>query len=194
MDAECLDVQELLQRRLDGESLDAGEQEAIAGHLATCAGCRAFERDMQQLAGVIARLPLQAAPPALVPHIMSSLRQSSAAAPARRASVAWLWPALAALVGVAVLAYNAAAAHGVSLFDVPGALLEWAALVDVTNLATVFDATGIFAGSIGAEVLVGVSLLAIAALATMATVMGRPPDLQAPSARSVGWVSRPPAG
>jgi hypothetical protein len=84
---------------------------------------------------------------------------------------------LAGVVGVLVLLYQTIAVHGVSLLTLPRALSEWAGLIDLSRIDTLLQATSLFAWSVGAELLLGISLVILAVFAMMARVMARPPAI-----------------
>ena len=65
-------------------------------------------------------------------------------------------------------------------------MAEWAALIDLNNLSSLLDATSLFAWSIGAGLLIGISLLTIAVFAIMAQAIGKPPALSGPARRQTG--------
>ena len=91
----------------------------------------------------------------------------------RRAGQAWA-PAAAALA-LSILIYHAVALSGVSVLNLPGALRDWLAAVNLADLGTLTAATSLLAANIGAEFLAGVSLLALAVFAMMAQAMAHNP-------------------
>ncbi len=58
---ECYRARELIQEKL-ARKLDAGLAQALAGHLAGCPGCRAFESGMGALDSLMSGEPLEDAP------------------------------------------------------------------------------------------------------------------------------------
>jgi hypothetical protein len=58
---ECYRARELIQEKLEG-GLDATLQSELAGHLAGCDDCRAFEKGMEALDSALRRQPLEDAP------------------------------------------------------------------------------------------------------------------------------------
>jgi hypothetical protein len=180
-------VQDMIQRRLDGELLEKRELDLVAEHLSTCASCRSFEHDIQRVVGVVESLPLEPAPRSFVAQVMYSVRLAQLdVAPGWLVGLGRVWAPMAGLLGVLILVYHAVAAQGVSLLNLPNAVAEWAALIDLNNLSSLLDATSLFAWSIGAGLLIGISLLTIAVFAIMAQVIGKPPALSGPTRRHTG--------
>jgi predicted anti-sigma-YlaC factor YlaD len=94
-----MQIRHAISARLDGE--DPGLDEAtVYGHLATCAGCRAFARDTEELHRVVRLAPAPEIPD-LTPRIMAAIgAQTSPQAPATEDSetqhaLRWILVALA---------------------------------------------------------------------------------------------------
>ena len=182
MNTECNRVRDLIQRRLDGDRLAESEQAMLTTHLAGCDECRGFAVDLERITSLVEHLPLERAPRSFVASVMQHVpvRQVEPAAQAAwRGRIGQSWAPLAGLLGLLVLAYQTVAVHGLSLLNLPGAIAEWAALIDLTNLGSLLQATSLFAWSVGAELLLGVSLVIVAVFAMMAQVVARPPALGA---------------
>ena len=178
MKTQCVRMQEVIQQRLDGDRLAQRDADILSAHLAMCSACRSFAGDLERVTGLVERLPVEPAPLGFVAQVMQQapLRQAQ-----RARQPAWLerigrsWAALAGLAGVLVLIYQTIAVHGVSLLNLPGAIGEWAALVDLTHLESLVQATSLFAWNVGAELLLGVCLVIVALFAIMAQAVARPP-------------------
>jgi len=186
MNTTCAPARGLVQRRLDGDALVTREQEILAEHLAACPACRSFALDLERVVDIIEHLPAESAPPALVGSIMLRVPAAQSQAAVRSG---WLerigqrlprfigqsWALLAGLAGLLILIYQTVAVRGVSLLNLPGAFAEWVGLVDLSHLESLLQATSLFAGSVGAELLVGVSLVVVAIFAVMAQALAHPP-------------------
>jgi hypothetical protein len=176
MDAACAHAQELIQRGLDHGLLNSAEESLLDDHLHVCAKCMGFAREMALMTQIVERLPRCATPDGLVSRVMVHIpaRQSPQAGWARFGQA---WAPLAGLAGVVLLIHEALAAKGLSLMDLPAAFGEWAGLVDLSRLESLGQATSLFCASIGVELLVAFSLIAVAVFGLMLQVIARPPAI-----------------
>jgi predicted anti-sigma-YlaC factor YlaD len=178
---QCVHMQEMIQRRLDGDRLAQQDEDRLAAHLVSCTTCRSFAHDLERVAGLVKRLPLEPAPRTLEDQVMQQVAVHHAPPNRLAAGLEWVgrsWAPLAGLAGTLVLIYQIIAVHGVSLLDLPSALAEWAALVDPTHLESLLQATSLLAWSVGAELLLGISLVIVAVFAVMAQAVARPPAIR----------------
>ena len=173
----CATVRDLLHRQLDGDPDLATLPADVAAHLVICAACRAFQSDLERISHLVQHLPPETAPASMTRRIMERLPEHR---PAGR--LAWLrqhaaqaWAPVAGTAGVLILAYQVAVSRGVSLLNLPGAVAEWAGLVDLNDPATLVGATSAFGLSVEDALLVGVSLVLVAAFALLVQAMSRPP-------------------
>lgn len=175
MSKTCSAIHSLIQQQVDGQALDAGHAQRVAEHVLVCHACYGWQRDMERLAALMTRLPRQQAPADMIDQIVHAVSLP------RQGRAGWLerlvqaWAPAAALLGVCILIYQAVGASGVSIVNLPGALGEWLALIDLQSLDSLAVATALLAASIGAEFLIGVSLLALASFAMMGQVMSHAP-------------------
>jgi predicted anti-sigma-YlaC factor YlaD len=184
MNTECTTARDLIQRRCDGERLADLEQALLATHLAGCAACRGFAVDLERVTTLVERLPREQARRTFVAGVMQQvpirpLEQARQREGSWQGRIGRSWAPMAGLLGLLVLAYQTVAIHGLSLLNLPGAIAEWAALVDITHLDSLMQATSLFAWSVGAELLLGISLVIVAVFAMMAQAIARPPALHA---------------
>jgi predicted anti-sigma-YlaC factor YlaD len=181
MRAICSSVREFLQRRMDDEQLSQQQQHQLDAHLPDCAECRAFESDLMLILGIAKRLPRETAPQALVARVMEQIPAPQHAQATRTSwlqRVGWAWAPLAGVAGVLLLIYYSMAAHGVSLLNLPRALSEWAAMIDLADLGSVVNATSLLSWSVGAEMFLALALLFLGVFGVMAHVMSRRPAMR----------------
>lgn len=175
----CATVQGLIQRHLDGEVLDTREQGLVAAHLVTCADCRAFRQDVELIIGVVERLPVEPVPQGFVSSVMESIpaaRGRVQSPPVWSDRLARLWAPIAALIGMAILLAQTASVHGVSLLNLPSAIVEWTEIVDWSNLESMISATSLLALSLDAGFLLGISLLVVAIFAMIVQILASSPS------------------
>ncbi len=185
MKTTCSHVRAMVQRCLDGDVLVQDEQNVLDDHLATCAACRAFERDLDRIVGVIEHLPPAAFPAPLVARVMcqASAPRTARSAPGWPGQIVRLWAPLAGLAGLAMLIYQMIAVRGLSLLNLPGAFAEWLSMIDMSHLESLVQATSLFSWSVGVELLLGVSLVMVAVFAMAAQAMTKPPTMGMPARR-----------
>lgn len=177
MNAACTHAQELIQRGLDGDPLDGTEQRLLDDHLQLCATCRGFAREMALMTQIVERMPRRAAPDSLVALVMTQIPAQQAAQAGWLARLGRAWAPLAGVMGVVLLVYQTLAAKGLSLVDLPAAFGEWAGLIDLGHLESLAQATSLLCASIGVELLVAFSLIAVAVFGLMLQVIAQPPAI-----------------
>lgn len=189
MKTACATMHDLVQRRLDGDDISENEQGALAAHLAACSDCRSFEHDLGRIMGIVEEMPIERSPDGFVGRVMVQIPAPEAQTSATAAWVHRLvrvWAPALALVGFLILMYHAFAMHGVTLLNLPAAIGEWAALIDLTDLSTVSNAVTLFASNTAPEMLFGVSLVVVAVFAMMVQALSKPPVTHVPAGHHAG--------
>ena len=172
----CSSARALIEQRLDGQQLREQDEHDLDTHLQQCALCRAFASDLTLILGIAERLPREAAPQSLLARVMVDIPASAPAQPAGWLQrLRWAWAPLAGLAGVLLLVYHTMSGRGVSLANLPRALSEWAAMINLADLGTVMNATSLFSWSVGAEMFLALALLLVGVFGIMAHVMSRQP-------------------
>jgi predicted anti-sigma-YlaC factor YlaD len=182
-------MHDLMQRQLDGDQISDNEQRALSAHLATCSDCRSFQHDLGRIMGLVEEMPLVKAPDGFVGTVMAQIPAPEAqtgAMPAWLHRLVSAWAPALAVVGFLILMSHAFAMHGVTLLNLPAAIGEWAAMIDLTDLSSVSKAVSLFASNTAPEMLLGVSLVVVALFGMMVQALSKPPVTHMPARHHAG--------
>jgi predicted anti-sigma-YlaC factor YlaD len=181
MGSTCSSARHVVERGLDGEQLREAEKRELDAHLLQCAACRTYEADLRLIVGIAERLPREMAPQTLFARVMHEI-PAAESVPVQRAGwlqrLGWLWAPLSCLAGVFLLIYRTLVTHGVSLLNLPRAIAEWAAMIDLADLGSVISATSSLSWSVEAEMVLALALLAVGIFGVMVHVMSRQPSMR----------------